>query len=358
MPKVARRKSKEIGEVGWICSICTFQNAAFVFSCKICFTPKPTRRASQICPIATIQENVTPKKRSYKKVFTTAVLIEDGESEESSKKVEKSQSNNVNIVANGTNTKDIKKAEVIKPKKGKKSLEEPAAKKARNSDLKLAAKKSRVETAGTGTQKEPKKSQAESPKSEKESKPLPEESQAYKGKKTKESAAKESRQPKISKVKVTDTESHNQKPVANVTKITKAPTKKAEKLVQKPKIKKFSTPTLKVSAKTEKPEFMSKNKTLSESKAQSVQTSNKNQPAMNSTTREDLTKVALAIVDEVIAEVLSDRKNSSKASPENTLKVHAEEKPDLATSSDSDSKLPSTQDLLDQASDMEMSSQN
>ena len=143
-----------------------------------------------------------------------------------------------------------------------------------------------------------------------------------------------------------------------MTKITKAPTKNAEKLVQKPKIKKFSTPTLKVSAKTEKPEFMSKNKTLSESKAQSVQTSNKNQPAMNSTTREDLTKVALAIVDEVIAEVLSDRKNSSKASPENTLKVHAEEKPDLATSSDSDSKLPSTQDLLDQASDMEMSSQN
>ena len=137
-----------------------------------------------------------------------------------------------------------------------------------------------------------------------------------------------------------------------MTEITKASSKKAEKLVQKPKIKKFSTPTLKVSAKTEKPEAMSENKTLSVSKAQSVQTSNKNQAAMNSTTkREDLTKTALAIVDEVIAEVLCDRKNSSKASQEKTLKVKAEEKPDLATASDSGSKLPSTQDLLDQASD-------
>ena len=160
------------------------------------------------------------------------------------------------------------------------------------------------------------------------------------------------------KVKLTDTESHIQKPVSNVTEITKAPTKKAEKLDQKPKIKKFSTPTLKVSVKPDKPEVMSKNKTLSESKAQSVQTSNKNQSEINSSTkREDLTKAALAIVDEVITEVLSDRKKSVKKSQENTLKVQAEEKPDLATS-DSDSKLPSTQDLLDQASDMEMSSQN
>ena len=141
-----------------------------------------------------------------------------------------------------------------------------------------------------------------------------------------------------------------------MTEITKAPAKKAEKLDQKPKIRKFSTPTLKGSAKTDKPEFMSKNKTLSESKAQSVQTSNKNESEITSSTkREDLTKAALAIVDEVITEVLSDRK---KASQENTLKVQGEEKPDLATSNDSDSKLPSTQDLLDQASDMEMSSQN
>ena len=161
------------------------------------------------------------------------------------------------------------------------------------------------------------------------------------------------------KVKLTDTESHIQKTVSNVTEITKAPTKKAEKLVQKPKITKFSTPTLKVSVKPDKPEVMSKYKTLSESKAQPVQTSNKNQSEINSSTkREDLTKAALAIVDEVITEVLSDRKKSSKASQENTLKVQAEEEPDLATSSDSDSKLPSTQDLLDQASDMEMSSQN
>lgn len=48
---------------------------------------------------------------------------------------------------------------MIKPKKNKKSLEEPAAKKAKKSELKLAAKKSRVETIGTITEKEPKKSQ-------------------------------------------------------------------------------------------------------------------------------------------------------------------------------------------------------
>lgn len=161
------------------------------------------------------------------------------------------------------------------------------------------------------------------------------------------------------KVKVTDTESDIQEPVSKVTEITKARTKKAEKLVQIPKIKKFSTPTLKVSAKTDKPEVMSKYQILSKSNAQSVQTAKKNKPAMNSTTkREDLTKAALAIVDEVITEVLSERKKSSKGSQENTLKVQAEENPDLETSPDSGSKLPSTQDLLDQASDMEMSSQN